>query len=373
MLALVTSFLPVADTHRFFAVCRNWCSVVKEKRHPPAPELPWLVLDDDEASGKRKFFNMSEKKHYYFDIPELRGAFIVGSSFGWLFVVGPRLDAYLVNPFSGAKFSLPPLPFYHEEWRPENLTDVVERDEDGRPQNPCFQLVQPILVDKAILSADPSKCTDFGVMIILNGKYTSAFCKLGDTTWTTFGYENGVVLDIIFFKGQLYALLPNHVLVTVDVGPEPKFRGHKFCLDKCFTWGARHLVDYYGGLMIVVGRRAYDENDDNHPMTSEFRVFKIDLEGDDTYEVEDIKGDALFLGNNYIIVVESSDFKGCIANSLYFAFNYPGAFPKRKYGYDDMGVYKLEDGNIERFYPPIYDPPQSCPIWLMPNPGPVAM
>ncbi|KAJ3696245.1 hypothetical protein LUZ60_001622 [Juncus effusus] len=206
-------------------------------------------------------------------------------------------------------------------------------------------------------------------MIVLRGQYKLAFFKLGDTTWTIFDYKKGCVDDIIFFEWQFYALLGNRILVAVDIGSEPKLSGHKCCLHECFIWDSSYLVNYYGCLLIVTTELEEDENDDaadGHYLTSKFRVFQIDLVGDDTYEVEDIAGDALFLGKNCSIVIGSSDFKGCMANSLYFAF---GGAPKMKYGYDDMGVYKLEDGSIERLYSAdIYDPPQSCPIWLVPNP-----
>jgi F-box domain len=42
----ITSFLPLPDYHRFNAVCKNWRFVAKQKRHSPAPQLPWLVLGD---------------------------------------------------------------------------------------------------------------------------------------------------------------------------------------------------------------------------------------------------------------------------------------------------------------------------------------
>ncbi|KAJ3696233.1 hypothetical protein LUZ60_001610 [Juncus effusus] len=329
-----------------------------EKRH--LPQLPWLVLADDETSGKQRFFNMSENKHYQFDIPELHGAYIVGSSFGWLFAVGPKLDAYLVNPFSGAKFTLPALPFYGEDLGPETLTDVVERDEYGRPRNLCFERIQHTLVRKAVLSADPSKCTNFTVSIMLNGDYRLAFFKFGDTTWTVLDHEGGVS-DIIFFKGQFYAIIGCHNLATVDVGPLPKLSGHKWLgCRKYSTWDNRYLVSFGMHLLFVLREHVLDKNDNYHCITTDFRVFKVDLGVDNTSsvkdigctsEMKDIEGHALFLGKNCSIVVRASDFNGCMANSLYFSSDSYFCNAK-KYGYDDMGVYKLEDGSIEPFYPP---------------------
>ncbi|KAJ3696181.1 hypothetical protein LUZ60_001558 [Juncus effusus] len=323
---------------------------------------------------------MSEKKHYYFNIPELRGSFIVGSSFGWLFAVGPKLDAYLVNPFSSAKFSLPPLPIYCEELRPEILDDHIERDEDGLPLNDCFERVQHILVRKAILSADPSKCTDFVVLIMLSGCSRLAFFMFGDTSWTLLDFKRGVS-DIVFFKGQFYALIfDGHDLVTVDVGPVPKLSEPKWLgCPKYNNWSTKYLVSFGMQLLFVVRRQVADKNDDSHFITTDFRVFKVDLDGDVTSNIEedigctsemkDINGHALFLGKNCSMVVRASDFTRCKPNSLYFSSDSEEYIPKKKYGYDDMGVYKLEGRNIKPFYPPeIIHPTQSCPIWLVPNP-----
>ncbi|KAF3320414.1 F-box protein [Carex littledalei] len=81
ILEYLSSFLSLSDYSRFGAVCQNWFSVAKQKRHPPR-QLPWLVMGEDDATHKRKFYSIDEKKHYLIDIPELRGQRLCGSSYG---------------------------------------------------------------------------------------------------------------------------------------------------------------------------------------------------------------------------------------------------------------------------------------------------
>ncbi|KAF3327973.1 ubiquitin-protein ligase [Carex littledalei] len=372
LLRSITSFLPIADIHRFSSVCREWNFVSKEITHPPAAQLPWLVLTDHEITKKRMFYNMSEKKYYQFDIPELHGARCHGSSFGWLFVVGPRLETHLINPFSGAKHSLPRAPPYN--FKREYYDDYLIEYGYKYPciLEPCifsYELMQRIIVHKAILSADPNKCTDFVLMIMLNGDHKLAIWRVGDKDWTVFK-ENRYILEITCFKGQFFALLVGNKFATVDVGPEPKLIKHKQCLRECTSGAARYFINVSDiSLLLVVRRTKKDENDDEHFTTSEFRVFELDLEEVEAYEIEDINGDTLFLGKNSGINVPFREFSGCRENCIYFSSDACDGLPEEKYGYDDMGVWSIVDETIKPLFEPnVYMSPTSCPIWLVPNP-----
>lgn len=84
VLECITSFLTLTDYHRFSAVCKNWRLVAKQKRHSPAHQIPWLVLEGEPRTGKRKFYNLSKDRHYAIDIPKLYSRYISGSSHEWL-------------------------------------------------------------------------------------------------------------------------------------------------------------------------------------------------------------------------------------------------------------------------------------------------
>ena len=75
LLEAITSYLPLSDINSFSAVCKNWRFIAKQRRYAPVVQLPWVVLTKDPKTGKRDFLNMSEKRHYYIDIPELHGGY----------------------------------------------------------------------------------------------------------------------------------------------------------------------------------------------------------------------------------------------------------------------------------------------------------
>ncbi|KAJ3686436.1 hypothetical protein LUZ61_015600 [Rhynchospora tenuis] len=107
VLEYIARLLSFTDHCRFSAVCRNWRSVSKRRCYPPAPQLPWLVLDEEHDTRQRKFYSLSEDKHYSIDIPELYGRYICGSSHGWFFVVDIKITGILINPFTRECYELP--------------------------------------------------------------------------------------------------------------------------------------------------------------------------------------------------------------------------------------------------------------------------
>ncbi|KAJ3701061.1 hypothetical protein LUZ61_004766 [Rhynchospora tenuis] len=116
VLEYITSFLIFPDHCRFGAVCKNWRSISKLRRYPPAPQLPWLVLGEEKETRKRKFYSLSEAKHYSIEIPELHGHYICGSSHGWLFAVDIKITGILINSFTREFFELPLSHLFVKMW-----------------------------------------------------------------------------------------------------------------------------------------------------------------------------------------------------------------------------------------------------------------
>lgn len=71
----------------------------------------------------------------------------------------------------------------------------------------CFTYkdAQPLIVQRALLSADPSECKDSVVLVMLRGYHKLAFCKSGDEQWTLLKFPH-LVSDIIYFEGKFYAI-----------------------------------------------------------------------------------------------------------------------------------------------------------------------
>lgn len=159
----LTSLLPLEEHHRFSAVCQDWRLVAKQKRYPPAKQLPWLVLGEDSVNQNRAFFSLSENKHYYIDIPELRGQRICGSSYGWLFTLVIELNFISLNPFTRKCYNLPPLPPYAKFCHISTYRKVP----DSEFGFPTFSDMQIKLVYNAILNHDLSHNSGiYGVDIV---------------------------------------------------------------------------------------------------------------------------------------------------------------------------------------------------------------
>ncbi|KAE9450232.1 hypothetical protein C3L33_17858, partial [Rhododendron williamsianum] len=110
--------------------------------------------------------------------------------------------------------------------------------------------------------------------------------------------------------------------------------------------------------------------------TNSFRIFKLDDVAHgfpSLIEVKDLGGDALFLGLNLSSSISCGDFPDCRGNCIYFTDDSDDIIGQEGIqGVDfDMGIYDLNDGNIETLSVPGYKcegknfwPP---PIWVMPK------
>ncbi|KAJ3688286.1 hypothetical protein LUZ61_017450 [Rhynchospora tenuis] len=359
----ITSFLSFPDRYCFGAVCRNWRSVSKSKRYPPTPQLPWLVVEEEKETRKRKFYSLSDAKHYSIEIPELHGRYICGSSHGWLFAVDIKITGILINPFTREYFELPPFPSYCKDADVDDtLIEKVPSDYMGGPRNYTFEEMQIKIVSKAILSHDPKERSDFTVMIMFGEMNTPAFWRPGDLCWTVVDGQKGCLYDIIYFKGNFYALSPVNVLYLVDFEPEPKLREVGPRIEVEGFAREQYLIDFNGNLLLT--ERFCERVEKNKITTVGFNVIEPNLEENILYEWYDIDGYALFVGRNSSIYVNASHFPKCKKNGIYFT-HITGSLS----ACDDLGIYDMTDKTISKFYSvEVFPTPVGSPVWLTPNP-----
>ncbi|KAJ4794500.1 F-box family protein [Rhynchospora pubera] len=353
----LTSFLSLPDFHRFGAVCRNWHSVARQKRHPPR-QLPWLVLGEDDATHKSKFFSLEENKTYLIEIPELQGQRLCGSSYGWLFTLDIELNFRLLNPLTRKQYDLPPLPPYNSH---NNITTYVK---GPRSENYfTFEAMQLSLVAKAILDHDPSRSSDFKVLIMYGERNRLAFWKLGDPTWTLIPDAYIRFNDIIFYKEDFYAVgccsRYNEIyLVNTGLSPYAKRVGPLVKEYDTFTY----LVDYLGELLIVQRYRKVYKG--QLYKTEKIIIFKIDLEHERYSEYKPTEGYSVFMGANSCMTVDPSKYPGCKKNALYLTDLPQQVF--ERHGSKDLLIYDMVEGSFSRYYSTAHYLPAS-PIWLDPN------
>ncbi|KAJ4745888.1 F-box family protein [Rhynchospora pubera] len=351
VLGYITSFLPFPDHYRFGAVCKNWRSILKRKLHPPAPQLPWLVLEEENETKKRKFYSLFEGKHYSIEISELCGRYICGSSHGWLFAVDSEITAILVNPFTRECYELPPFPEYYIQ------------------QCDPFEEMRTQIVFKAILSHDPKERSDFMAMILLGAEYTTpAFWKPGNASWTVIDVpKKYTVDDIVYFKGNFY-LISNFstlsVLHLVDFDPEPKLTEVGPQIEQ--VGGQKYLVDFDGCLLLI--DRCCEHVGDDLTNGVQCDVIEPNLEKNCLYDRRDIDGYALFLGRNSSIFVDSSQFPMCKKNSINFT-HLTDSFSREEFGCHEFGIFDMITKTWSTYYPVEASPTSiGSPVWLTPNP-----
>ncbi|KAJ4786106.1 F-box family protein [Rhynchospora pubera] len=362
VLEYITSFLSFPDRYRFGAVCRNWRSVSKSKQYPPTPQLPWLVIEEEKETRKRKFYSLSDDKHYSIEIPELHGRYICGSSHGWLFAVDIKITGILINPFTREYFELPSFPPFYKDEDVDTLIEKVPCDYVGGPRNYTFEEMQIRIVSKAILSHDPKERSDFTAMIMFGEMNTPAFWRPGDLCWTVVDGQKGSLYDITYFKGNFYVLSPVNVLFLVDFEPEPKLREVGPQLEVEGVAQEQYLIDFDGNLLLI--ERFCECVEKNKITTIGFNVIEPNLEENILYEWYDIDGYALFVGRNSSIYVNASHFRKCKKNGIYFTH-----ITDPLDVCDDLGVYDMTDKKISKFYSvEVFPTPVGSPVWLTPNP-----
>ncbi|KAJ3700085.1 hypothetical protein LUZ61_003790 [Rhynchospora tenuis] len=336
----IMGFLSLPDHHRFSAVCRNWRWVAKHKNCPPAEQLPWLMMREDASTKKRKFYSLTEKRHYYIDIPELQNQRWIGSSFGWLFIVDRKFIPRIFNPFTRECYELPPLPRFEEEMLHERLV-------------------------KAVISHDPSKTHDFTVLFLYQMVFVSvAVWRSGDNTWRCVPCKDHVA-DAIFFRGNFYLACGSDLFMISDLGSNPTMK-HVMPLSLS---GVEHLVDFMGELLLAERhlKSIGGGPRDLHVVTARFVVHKLNLEEKRSSQCKDFGDYAIFLGTSCPLVVNSLLFPGCKKNCIYFT-DLSYKLSPEAYGCDDLGVYNFATDATELYYPPgIFHPLAEPPIWLTPN------
>ncbi|ONK66504.1 uncharacterized protein A4U43_C06F8880 [Asparagus officinalis] len=379
-----------ADLLRFGDVSRKFRSIVVDNLHllpsklplclcvlpSKPPPLPLLMQCRDNEWEVTNFFSLSTgRNHGEFFMPEIRNKWPAGSSHGRVQIPLPSLDA-----------------FEHPEG---GFTDA-EHDDFG-------------FVEKAVISSDPSKKRgnlddDDGddhilVMAIISLSHVLSFCRIGDDKWTNVEDSPLHLTDVVYYKGQIYAVNYEGIVVVYDFSGDKKMK--QIANSPDFLCPAqRYLVESTcGDLLQVV--RVYDY-EGTYKQTSEFLVYKLEAVDEliepEEYPVyytigfrkpergkfkfkwvkmESLGDQALFLGQNYSLCVQALNYQGCKPNCVYFTEhglaqrNIPRGLVEEEdmdtECFCDMGIYDFGDKKFQRFNK-LDDKYQVPPTWVSPNP-----
>ncbi|KAJ6848696.1 putative F-box protein [Iris pallida] len=356
--------LSLADRVRFASSCSSFYSIFRAaQRLRPPKTPPWMLLPSQSTPAAITFFSVSNRRIYR--IPQKaedeeeeeescrrhrrrRRLLFLGSSDGWLVTLDQghsQLD--LLNPITGAKIHLPPLP--------------------------SSKLV-PLESSKAILSFTSSSASSspFYTVVLLLARYsnssawpTALVCCSSQRAWTPFGRREFYSDAAITSSNIIYTMQSNGTVEAWDLSSSSSGGGPSLSativmpksLSTGFASFTKYLVMAGGGLLQVWRCRDFAK--------VEFKVFELEEE-EEWVEVKSLGGRVVFLNSccsSMSMMPEDCppELAGA-SNSIYFNCLTTTSSSKNR----ESMVFRMEDGSVESvlLHGSIWEP---SPIWIAPT------
>ncbi|XP_064947810.1 uncharacterized protein LOC135598209 [Musa acuminata AAA Group] len=251
-------------------------------------------------------------------LPHTTSMYCIGSSYGWLVLISEATSAVsLFNPVTAEDIPLPPLSTLQSRG-----LFLFYQSEDGigsyfiKTDYPNITVESNAIVDKAVLSSDPTLDRDFVAIVFLDGIYKRCFtCRPGDRSWKDNVNEPfddlhwifpGVpqvfnLTDVVPYGERRLCAVYNdkNYLAVFDVDPGPP--GRATMIDKNYL--ASHCNKTTADGKIVDSTRVFrfDPGDTGRPAVA--------------VELEDIGDRILFLGTCCSVSVAAGDCSGIPGNA----------------------------------------------------------
>ncbi|KAJ4781750.1 F-box protein SKIP23 [Rhynchospora pubera] len=325
-----------ADYIRFRAACSSWRSATDARPHHLPRQIPFLLLSGDAFT----FYSPTEDRSYFVPFPSGSHYHFLGSSHGWLFLVGPTTSLILLNPFARTMITLPPvveIPNLFDQVTPNDVERY--RASMSRGDGAVTVGFWKYLLNKGKLCLD-SGSPGFWIAVAFL-KSGLAFYRAGDKTWSHAG-RYWQFADAELYNGKLYAITRGGILSTIDVAGSFKeavvvsSSPLSFSQDISF-----YLVASAPDLLLVVRKHS---DTDGYRKTVGFEVFKLE-NGDQGWTRVDKLGDRIiFLERGTSVSLPASGLEGCERGCIYFTQGYE---PYEEDKGMEIGCYALE-GNYTR-------------------------
>ncbi|KAF9620701.1 hypothetical protein IFM89_014001 [Coptis chinensis] len=235
-----------------------------------------------------------------------------------------------------------------------------------------------LMVSKVVLTYPKDPSEDFIAVAIHTVLKKIAIARPGDKTWTTI-QNIPCVMDVIYFKQQLYGICANRKLYILDIKSNPPKASEvhvSFSLGfGCFLGVGinRYLVEWSGELLQVLQHESPKEEGEEGGIkkfyTNAFYVFKLDFVYNIWRLVESLGQHALFLGFNTSVSVLASAETIFKRNFIYFVEDHRMQYYRTNVNIEisfDMGVFNLEDRKVRPFSTNTTSAsPFSPPVWII--------
>ncbi|KAL5814146.1 hypothetical protein ACOSQ4_024787 [Xanthoceras sorbifolium] len=310
------------DFVAFSLVCSLFRSAaMKENFKFMSSHIPLLMLPSKGCSNSRGFFDLPEGTTRSILLPECDGKKCFSSK-GWLITIDLDWNMSLLNPFSRVQVELPHMKTF------ENWEDLETRD------------MQVSFIGKCALSVNPSLGKDYMLMVIYGGIGKLAYFRQGDKVWRTIERWHSCYADIIYYKGQFYAIDHRGRIMVCDVEEDDSIVARQIAnmpIELVAYKTKIYLVESAGTLLVVT-RVAIEEK-------TIFQIFVVDLSNNTFTEIKNLGNRSLFLGDNSSLSIEISRRK---PNCIYFTDDDQETYAfLPEGGGKDIRIYNLQDGSIE--------------------------
>lgn len=200
------------------------------------------------------------------------------------------------------------------------------------------------LISKAVISANPSKSSDYIVMVIFLVGSNLAFWRPGDLRWTVLA-SKFLLEDAIWYNGSFYVVGEKSQVCRVEYGMNKELIEITSNNNGGLYGQKIYMIDFMGDLLLVYRIKELIVNTTDFYRTKRFMLFKVDQENNKFIELKGIDSYALFLGSNHAmwiptIIVEDKT----KTNIIYFSDD--NIYTSHKYGFRDSGIYNIRDESV---------------------------
>ncbi|KAI3728974.1 hypothetical protein L6452_17619 [Arctium lappa] len=362
------------DLLRFRSVCTSWRSSIQ----PFTSRFP--ILPNAGISDTTWGFYLSKRTIFRVGLPD-RDSQQTPSP--WLIKVerdNPH-KTHLMNPLTGSEF-IPLLPNFPRSIDLLNFR-VTELGQEYALQYISYRPNANSIGDSVTLYMEKvafcSSGIDGFVLLTIHVSGKLALLKCGERKWNIINDLPSPYDDVIFYKGEFYAV--DSTGRTVIVVLDSDTTSLKVVASSVFGGDKKFLVESLGELFMVdkylsVGpENDFDYDDENYEFYEDFdcfmsertvklEVYRLDREEEKWDEVKSLGDRMLFLGDNCGFSASALDFPGCKGNCVFFTGQSredDGLMKSR-----GVGVFDLESGCIgpisnDSGYSQLFWPP---PRWL---------